>query len=228
VYKIDRGSGEVIWRLGGTRSDFQMGPGTQFAWQHDARQHGDLLSLFNNGAAPKVLPQSTGLVLALDTKRMRATLRRRYTHAPAALARALGSVQILPNGNVLVGWGTEPYFTEFSAGGKVLLDAKLPSGGQNYRALRFPWVGRPSAPPRLVAHRGAGATALYASWNGATDVAAWELRSGAAAGSLSVALTKPRRGFETALPVPSGARYAAVAALDQSGKPLGTSRTIRI
>jgi hypothetical protein len=228
VYKIDRGSGRVIWRLGGKRSDFRMGPGTRFAWQHDAREHGSLLSLFNNGAAPKVLPQSAGLVLALDTKRMRATLQRKYTHAPAALARALGSVQVLPNGNVLVGWGTEPYLTEYSAGGRVLLDARLPPGGQNYRALRFPWLGQPSVPPKLVAHRAAGATGLYASWNGATEVGAWQLRSGPAAGSLSDGVTMPRGGFETKLPLPPGDRYAAVVALDQRGKALRTSRTIRI
>ncbi|HET6661789.1 MAG TPA: arylsulfotransferase family protein, partial [Rubrobacter sp.] len=38
VYKIDRNSGEIIWRLGGKRSDFEMGPGTRFAFQHDARR----------------------------------------------------------------------------------------------------------------------------------------------------------------------------------------------
>ncbi len=40
VYKVDRGSGKVIWRLGGKKSDFAMGPGTRFSWQHDARSHG--------------------------------------------------------------------------------------------------------------------------------------------------------------------------------------------
>ena len=40
LYKLDRKTGKVIWRLGGKRSDFDMGPGTQFAWQHDGRQVG--------------------------------------------------------------------------------------------------------------------------------------------------------------------------------------------
>src|SRR5919199_3843165 len=35
VYKVERNSGEVIWRLGGKKSDFEMGPGAQGAWQHD-------------------------------------------------------------------------------------------------------------------------------------------------------------------------------------------------
>jgi hypothetical protein len=228
IYKVDRGSGKVIWRLGGKKSDFQMGPGTQFAWQHDAREHGNLISLFNNGARPKVLPQSAGLVLALDTKRMRATVHRRYMHSPAALAFALGSTQLLPNGNVLVGWGTEPYVTEFSAGGRVLFDARLPKGGMNYRALRFPWAGRPTTRPALVAHRGSGSKALYASWNGATEVDSWQLRTGTARGSLADAMQKPRRGFETVLQVPPGTRYAAAVALDANGDALGTSATIRV
>jgi hypothetical protein len=148
IYKIDRGSGAVIWRLGGKTSDFQMGPGTQFAWQHDARPHaGGLLSLFDDGAAPKVQPESRGLVLALDTVRMRATLLRAYPHSPPVLAFALGNVQLLPNGNVLVGYGTASRLTEFSADGTPLLDLRLPENEVNYRGFRYPWIGRAPRPP---------------------------------------------------------------------------------
>ena len=151
IYKIDRGSGNIIWRLGGKKSDFAMGPGTGFAWQHDARHHGasdQLVSLFDDGAAPQVQPQSKALVLALDTKRMRATLHRKYTHGPPLLSHALGSTQLLPNGNVLVGWGTAPWLSEYTRGGALVFDAHLPHGGQNYRVLKFPWHGRPTEPPR--------------------------------------------------------------------------------
>ena len=225
IYKIDRGSGEVIWRLGGKKSDFRMGPGTLFAWQHDARPHGEVLvSLFDDGAAPKVQPQSRGLVLALDTTRMRATLQRAYPHSPPVLAFALGNMQLQANGNVLVGYGTAPSITEFSADGKVLLDLRLPPKGENYRALRFPWVGRPTDQPRLARY----STQLYASWNGATEVASWQLKTGRTPDSLSVAQSTRRSGFETALAIPAQAHYAAAVALDQTGKPLGSSATIRI
>jgi Arylsulfotransferase (ASST) len=104
-----------------------------------------LISIFDNGAAPQVHSQSRGIVLALDHKRMRATLHRQYTHRPPAVAHALGNTQVLENGNVLVGWGTQPYFTEYRADGTVALDLALPRGGQNYRALRLPWsAGRAS------------------------------------------------------------------------------------
>jgi len=232
IYKLDRGSGRVMWRLGGKRSDFAMGPGTGFAWQHDARRHGGngeyLLSLFDDGAAPVVQPQSKGLVLALDLRRKRATLRHAYRHRPRALAHALGSVQVLPNGNVLVGWGTEPYVTEYAHDGRVLLDLHLPPTGQNYRALRLPWRGRPAVPPALAARRTAGRHQLFASWNGATELAAWRLETGARAGSLADSGTVPRRGFETRFVAPAGAAYAAVVALDRHGRPLGRSKTVRL
>ena len=58
-----------------------MGPGTGFAWQHDARLHpGNVLSLFDDGGDPRVQPQSKALMLHLDVKHMQATLHRRYVH----------------------------------------------------------------------------------------------------------------------------------------------------
>jgi outer membrane protein assembly factor BamB len=227
VYKLDRRSGRVIWRLGGRRSDFAMGRGTVFAWQHDAREHagGTLLSLFDNGGSPRVQPQSKGLVLALDTRRMEASLHRAYANRPAMRAHALGSLQLLPNGNALVGWGTEPYFTEFDAAGEQIYQAKLPRGGQNYRTLRFRWTATPAAPPDLAA---GGGRLLYASWNGATEVAAWQLNTGRTERRLAAGPTTPRRGFETPLHAPSGARYATAVAVDELGRALGTSAVVRI
>jgi hypothetical protein len=227
VYKIDRQSGRVIWRLGGRRSDFAMGRGTVFAWQHDAREHagGALVSLFDNGGAPRVQPQSKGLVLSLDLRRMEARLHRAYVNRPVMRAHALGSVQLLPDGHALVGWGTEPYFTEYDPAGEAVYEARLPHGGQNYRTLRFPWSATPAAPPDLAA---AGGRLLYASWNGATEVAAWQLHAGRTADGLAAGPTTPRRRFETPLLAPRGARYATAVAVDELGKPLGTSGVVRL
>ncbi len=205
VYKIDRAGGRIMWRLGGKRSDFELGRGARFAWQHDARSHdgGRLLSVFDNGVS-----RSRGLVLALDEARMHATLAREYVHDPVLHAYKLGSAQLLGNGNVLVGWGTDPHVTEFSSGGAVRLDATLTHGSQNYRALRFPWRGRPRDAPAAVVR---GST-VYASWNGATDVAAWRIDPGGP--------TIRRTGFETALPLRAG----HVVALDTRGRALGSYR----
>ena len=232
IYKIDRGSGKVVWRLGGKQSDFAMGRGTSFAWQHDARHHGPgdrLISLFDNGAGPPAVePRSHALVLALDHRRKRATLARDYRHSRQLLSRAMGNAQRLGNGNLLVGWGTEPYLTEFSARGAVVFDARLPPGGQNYRVFRLPWTGKPTDRPRLVALSTTAGRRLYVSWNGATEVASWQLRSGERAADLLVRATGPKRAFETMLTVPKGMRYAQVAALDRHGKVLAVSNIVRV
>ena len=227
IYKVDRHSGKVIWRLGGRRSDFTMGRGTLFAWQHDARGHsgGTLLSVFDNGGSPRVQPQSKGLILSLDTRRMEASLHRSYANRPAMRAHALGSVQLFPNGNALVGWGSEPYFTEYDSAGVAIYEAKLPRGGQNYRTRRYSWTALPAVPPELAA---AGGRLLHASWNGATEVAAWQLHTGKTAGRLAAGPTTPRRGFETSLHAPPGARYARAVAVDSLGRTLGTSAILEI
>jgi Arylsulfotransferase (ASST) len=226
VYKVDRGSGKVIWRLGGKKSDFTIGPGAHFSWQHDARHHGandGMISLYDNADNPQEEPQSRGVILRLDTKGKHATLASQYLHVPKQLAHIFGSVQTQPNGNVLVGFGASPYFTEYTMEGKVVYDAKLPYGGENYRTLRFPWVGAPTDKPSLAA-RG---QALYASWNGATAVHSWHVLGGSSAGSLTSRVTVPRSGFETRIPLATLPAYAAVVAFDKSGKTLGTSPTIQ-
>jgi hypothetical protein len=231
VYKVDRRTGAIMWRLGGKHSDFAMGPGTRFAWQHDTRLHdgGSTITIFDNGAAPPVEPQSRALVIDLDTRRMRASLAHSYVHdRPKLLARYTGSAQLLENGDMLVGWGSAPYFTEFARDGSIRFDARLPRGGQTYRALRFPWTGTPRDRPRVVLRPTSRGSYLYASWNGATEVAEWQLHTGASVSSLRLAGTVPRDGFETAMPVRVGVRHAQVVAVDRTGKELGRSAAIAV
>jgi Arylsulfotransferase (ASST) len=230
VYKIGRKTGEVIWRLGGKKSDFTMGKGTTFAWQHDARHHkgGTQITVFDDGGAPTVQPQSRALLISLDTNRRTATLVQDYSHHPGRLtAHFMGNAQALDNGDVVVGWGSEPYITEFAPGGGIRFEAKLPHGGQNYRAFRLPWTGHPSARPKLALRRSGGIIYAYASWNGATEVASWRLLAGNTPTRLTAAATKPKTGFETTLTLVQGYRYFAVAALDRHGEELGRSIALR-
>jgi len=79
AYKVNRQTGRILWRLGGKRSDFSFGRGARFEWQHDVREHAHgLVSVFDNAAAPQEEPQSRALLLALDTKRMHASLEHAY------------------------------------------------------------------------------------------------------------------------------------------------------
>ncbi|HEX5465881.1 MAG TPA: arylsulfotransferase family protein [Candidatus Limnocylindrales bacterium] len=229
VYKIRRTTGEVVWRLGGTRSDFRLGPGVRFAWQHDARHQEDgTLSIFDDGAhgpPPQFEKVSRGIVLRLDEAAGRASLVRAYSH-PDILAASQGSMQVLDDGHAFLGWGNVAAFTEYDADGTIVVDGTFPGAG-SYRAFRFPWVGRPADPPDIaVVPRGDGIRAVYASWNGATEATDWQLLVGEAADSLTPLASSPREGFETAFGTRSTARLAAVRALGSDGAVLGTSKPV--
>src|SRR5262249_46755135 len=99
---------------------------------------------------------------------------------------------------------------------------------QNYRVYRFPWEGKPAIRPAFKAYRNDGAAKFYASWNGATALAAWQLLTGPRPGALAEGVKVPKAGFETSFAIPPRTRYAAVVALDVGGGPLGRSTTIRL
>lgn len=230
VYKIDRRSGEVIWRLGGKNSDFTMGPGAGFSWQHDARRAPDgTISIFDNAAAPGVpVPPgavSRGITLRLDETDRTAELERSDTHPRGLLAGSQGSYQVMPDGNSFVGFGAEEFFTEFGPDGEVRFDASFTNpSASSYRALRFEWTGRPAEPPIAVARNGPGAgMTVFASWNGATEVATWRVLAGELPAALRPVADAPRAGFETAIPVAARSPFVAVQALAADGTVLGTS-----
>jgi hypothetical protein len=230
LYKLDRRTGQVIWRLGGKRSDFQMGSGSRFAWQHDARALGDRrITVFDDGAGPhQTESQSRGMVLEVDAAGKKVRLARAYRHPRPLLADALGSVQMLPDGRVLVGWGSQPYASEFAADGRLLADVELGSGHKSYRAYRYRWTARPTDAPVLVTGRHQRAGTLYVSWNGATEVSHWEVSAGPSAAALRRVGVAPRRGFETAIPLTAGEGYARVTALDAGGRRLAATAAVRL
>jgi hypothetical protein len=235
VYKIDRKTGEVIWRLGGKKSDFEMGEGTRFAFQHDARRLPDgTISIFDNGSllfengTPKAVEESRAIVVDLDEERMRATLVGEYTHPDKQYADAAGNMQVLPNGNVFVGWGRALAISEFSNDGQLLLDLRVSPEHRTYRAFRFEWSGSPSDQPAAVAERTSeNELEVYASWNGATQVESWEVLAGPHPGKLESLGSVPRDGFETAMLVQTSEPYIAVQAKHRSGRVLGASTPVK-
>jgi hypothetical protein len=174
IYKIDRSTGMILWRMGGRRSDFSVSSAARFWWQHDARPHGpSVISVFDN-AGPDKEKQSRGLVLAVDDRAKRVELTRAFVHPAGFIAGTLGNVQLLGDGGAFIGWGSQPYFSQYAPDGTLILDGELPIGVRSYRAHLADWVGRPADGPRVVAQANpAGGFAVHASWNGATEVARW-------------------------------------------------------
>ena len=111
---------------------------------------------------------------------MTATLLSSFSHpTPPLVAASQGDTEPLSNGNLFVGWGQEPYFSEFEPGGRLLFDAHLPAGYQSYTAFRFQWSGTPTQPPSIAVRAArTGSASVYMSWNGATAVTAWRLLGG--------------------------------------------------
>jgi hypothetical protein len=223
VYEISRSTGRVIWTIGGKHPSFRMGAGTGFEWQHDARLAGRRLSLFDDADSPQKEPQSSAMLLRIDPSRMTASLMARYTHSPSLLSAHQGSTQVLPDGNIFVGWGDQPNFSEYSPTGRQIFDGSFPLGIDSYRAFRFLWVGHPSSRPVLAVTRSQDTLTVYASWNGATQAATWRVLAGPSTGQLRAVAQRHRTGFETAITLQQAWHYVAVQALSSTGHVLGTS-----
>jgi hypothetical protein len=169
-------------------------------------------------------------VLELNQQRHTAALSAQYVRERGFAADYMGGAQPLPGGNMFVGWGSEPYFSEYSRSGQLLLDAELPWPDVTYRATLAQWVGLPLTRPTGAARRTGGGTTVYASWNGATRLANWRVLAATGAGTLTAVTSAAKSGFETAVPVPSGQSYNTfkVQALDSGGHPIGLSRQFSV
>jgi EmrB/QacA subfamily drug resistance transporter len=234
-------AGKIEWTLGGKRSSFTFGPGAAFQWQHDVRLQGGTdtslkVSLFDDhccqltGGGTYVNPTapSRALVLELDQQTRKATLVAQYGRNSGYDSDYMGDTQPLANGNVFVGRGSEPYFSEYSQAGKLLFEGELPGPDLTYRATLEPWVGLPLSEPAGAARQTGGRTTVYASWNGATAVASWRVLAGAGGGRLSSVTTAPRSGFETAIALPQSYGSFEVQALNSAGVVIGTSRSFSL
>jgi hypothetical protein len=230
VYKVHRKTGAILWRLGGTRSDFTIVPGAEFSFQHDVRRHADgTLTVFdNNAAAPTATTHARPIRLALDMNAMTARLVAELQPESPRIAWAMGNLEQLPDGGAFVGWGTAGAFTEFAPDGTVRFDASLADGSVTYRAFRAPWVGRPTEPPKVAITHDVGGAVAHVSWNGATEVARWRADVGPRRDALRPVATVRRSGFETALRLGGRKGYLALTALDAAGKTLGTSALHRL
>lgn len=229
AYEVDHETGAITWTLGGKNSSYKLGSGVEFAFQHDVRLHTDTdptVTLFDDGAGPpKIHQQSRGMTVRLNGETKTATLVSQDVHAPALAASFEGNVQELPGGDDFVGWGQQPYFSEFNSQGQIVFDGRFVGNNSSYRAYRFPWIGTPSTLPSVSASTAGAATNVYVSWNGATQVTSWRVLAGASADALQVVTTASKQGFESQLTIPA-APYVQVQALDGAGRALATSAVV--
>lgn len=239
IYRINKPTGDIVWRLGGKQSSFAIESGGEFSWQHDARfLPNNLVSLFddNSNGSSDSEPPSHGLILQLDLDNMTASINRTYYHAPNISVASQGNLQSLPNGNKFIGWGQSPYYSEYNEEGNtevnptlnLLYAAQIPSTNYSYRAYRHDWSGKPFYPPSIGIKSSKGRITVYASWNGSTKTTQWQVFSGSKPKKLSLIDSAEKSGFETAIPVTKKGPYFQVKALNSRGKVIGESKIIKL
>jgi len=234
VYRVHKKTGHIVWRMGGNRNNFTYGSSrARFYWQHHVRPVSGAagvlsgMTVFDNGVPHERF--SRALLLRVDNANKHVELKRAFVHPHATyVSGAMGSAQLLGDGRMFVGWGTEPHFSEFSADGGLLLDGDIIKGDPSYRAFSQPWVGQPTDKPAAAARYRSGGATVYASWNGATAVRKWVVFTGPTAGNLHQLVKASKNGFETAINVSSRGPYFAVQALDAKGNALAKSAAVRI
>lgn len=235
-------TGEVLWVFGGRYSDFtdlSDGKASTFRWQHDARwlnEEEGILTLFDNeDAGPLHMDahHSKAMKIRLDVESRTAELLATYTSLQQTRAPSQGSVQELPSGNMFIGWGASAAYTEHNPSGELLCETHFGAGHlfwwgmiKSYRAYKVDWKGDPTYPPSIKIKD----NNLYVSWNGATEVASWELQGSREKDKAFERIDEiEKQGFESHFALPSSAAtagfsYYKVAALDKGGNVLGVSR----
>ena len=211
AYLVNIDTGKIEWTLGGKHSSFEFGPGAAFQWQHDVKLQSATrrspCSTITAASSPAAAPPSrrrdrrAGSCSSSTSARTRRRSWPSTTAAASSNPNTWATPQPLQGGNTFVGWGSEPYFSEYSPSGKLLLEASFPGSDLSYRATVEPWVGLPLTAPAGAARQADGRTTVYASWNGATQVVSWRVLAGSrpAPARLAVVTSTAKSGFETAI-----------------------------
>ena len=244
IYRLNRSTGNFVWQLTGDGTgDFSIPEEGLFSWQHDARfLPGNVISMFNDNccgyesSVPTGNIPSHGLILSLDLTNMVANVQSSYYHNPNVNSSSQGNTQNLANGNKFLGFGSYGYFTEYAAQGNnentswvnVLYSAQMPGNNISYRTYRNTWIGKPAYPPDIAVNTANNQTIVYASWNGATEVAGWQVYAGTQPHMLSLVSSANKNGFETAINVGTGWTFFQVKAVNSTGQIIGTSMIVRI
>lgn len=185
ITKINRDTGEIIWRLGGAHSDFTFVRDSLngFKAQHDISALGhDRYLLFDNGNG-HTPPVSRAVEYELNLQKGTATLTWEFRDTPPKYAHFMGNAQRLPNGNTLINFalGEYPKVTEVDRAGQKRFVMNLSPHTDLYRAFRLPWNGRVTAPYLVIEPQIDGVTLIFNKF-GDPEVDHYRIYSGTSPG----------------------------------------------
>jgi len=162
ITKVNRQTGDIIWRMGGKNNQFDITDDTgepfaplYFMFQHDVRRlpNGNI-TIFDGGDQHHGFnrPYSRVVEYEMDEKAMTAEKVWEFRHTPDIFTPTMGSAQRLSNGNTLIGWGMGSMYgkaaiSEVDPDGNVVLELKFDKPlTASYRAFRYNWErGAPAA-----------------------------------------------------------------------------------
>jgi hypothetical protein len=239
VVYVDGQTGAVIWKLGGKGNmftDLSGGAAISFNGQHHARFHNDWkrISIFDNGNCPgrPVTGPTRGITLLLDTENMTVQLEHEYISPNKVLTDNSGSMQILDNGNVILGFGPNANWAEYASNGTLLCNVHMGpetwfNSGEirSYRISKSPWVAHPQNIPEICVKR----DRVYVSWNGATETYSWALKGVDEEGVEFILAEYPKEHFETEIPIPFDytGQLLFASALNRAGQILGSTSAVQ-
>ncbi|KAF2161829.1 hypothetical protein M409DRAFT_58898 [Zasmidium cellare ATCC 36951] len=246
IYKVSKDDGHIMWRLHGHQKDDGEwdAKGLSFSRQHNVRFRGfngthEIISILDNAHGQDKQHAthdfSRGLTIALktDVEPKTAGIVQAIDHplGHGNYAPRRGNYQLLPNGHVFMGWSEQATQSEHTEDGKLVMQATLATEWLGtYRSYKFPFVGQPAHPPRAASaaymseYRNTTSTVVHVSWNGATEIASWNLYKTTESGSPMIKIfSKEKTGFETAMVWEGFAAYVIVEAVDKSGNVVGRS-----
>ena len=238
IYKVSGKDGSILWQLGGATPSFEQ-ENFVFSYQHDAKWISEnkthtVFSFYDNASNTfnNTNKFSHGWIISIDHTAKRATMIKEWG-APepegGLLSGSQGSIQLLPGGGAHIGWGEHSYFSEHTADGEATMYGILatrPSNVMIYRSTKWNWTAQPLTKPALWTYSKAGSKKMvfYVSWNGATEVKAWNFFTGkSATGPWKLAEKKSKKGFETVLHLDKYHEWAYAQALDANGDVLEES-----
>ncbi len=158
VTKINRQTGEIIWRLSGPKNQFTFinDPLNGFENQHDIRNVGpNRYTVFDNGNEHEP-PQTRAVEYEIDTDAMTATVVWQYDNSGDHYSHYMGNAQRLPNGNTFINWAASrsdrlsQLVSEVTPGGEPVYRLEFERKSDCYRAFRFPWDGKAAKPNLFI------------------------------------------------------------------------------
>jgi hypothetical protein len=141
IYSIDKASGSILWKLGGStrtesltvHGDPIFDAGGSFGGQHDARLLPDgSVTVHDNGTNRMRAPRAVRY--RIGTRSHTATLLENVTDTAAVSSPCCGSARKLPGGNWVASWGFNPTFAELTPAGDPVFRVTFTNGEFSHRA----------------------------------------------------------------------------------------------